>query len=55
MRIFFDYVRLGEESVSQNRKKRAAGTPVPHKIAKNVHFTNDNRTVTQFLYTTYFE
>ena len=36
MRIFFDNVRLDEESVSHNRKKRAAGSLVSHIIAKNV-------------------
>lgn len=36
MRIFFDNVRLDEESVSHNRKKSTAGSLVSHIIAKNV-------------------
>lgn len=54
MRIFFDNVRLDEESVSHNRKKRAAGHRRPHIVAKNVHLANDNLTLTQFLYTAHF-
>lgn len=68
MRIFFDNVRLDEESVSHNRKKkysrqprvshnrknRAAGHRRPHIIEKNVHLANDNLTLTQFLYTAHF-
>lgn len=54
MRILFDNVRLDEESVSHNRKKRAAGHCRPHIIEKNVHLANDNLTLTQFLYTAHF-
>lgn len=54
MRIFFDNVRLDEESVSHNRKKSTAGHRRPHIIEKNVHLANDNLTLTQFLYTAHF-
>lgn len=55
MRIFFDNVRLDEESVSHNRKKRAAGHRRPHIIEKNVHLANDNLALRRFLYMPYFE